>query len=130
MSKKHRGVKQKRVDSNRTDYHHILFQGRHWSQGWAKILREHHYCGAYIPQMTLHREIHSKIHDVPTPNGKDCRQAVEAINSWLEAKWISYDDPIEKKIEIIASCFRANCPATTAILDWQKEIVVKFCNKQ
>jgi hypothetical protein len=110
----------------RKDYHHILFQGRHWKQGWAKILREHKYCGGYIPQDTLHREIHSKIHDIPTPNGSECRKAVEALNSWLDAGYISLDDPIERKIEMIAKCFRANCPATTAILDWQREVVIKF----
>ena len=118
--------KKRPTNLTREDYHHILFQGRHWKNGWAKILREHRYCGGYIPQMTLHREIHSKIHDVPTPNGADCRIAVEALNSWLEAGYISLDDPIERKIEMIAKCFRAKCPATTAILDWQREVVVKF----
>lgn len=111
---------------NQKDYHHILYQGRHWKQGWAKILREHPYCGGYIPQFTLHSEIHSKIHDIPTPNGGYCRQAVEALNNWLETGYISLDDPIERKIEVIAGCFRANCPATTAILDWQREVVIKF----
>lgn len=129
MSKR-RKARRRLVNSVRQDYHHILFQGRHWNQGWAKVLRRHRYCGAYIPKDTLHREIHSKVHDVPTPNGKDCKQAVEAINSWLEAGWISYDDPIEKKLRIIASCFRAKCPATTAILDWQREIVLKFYHRE
>lgn len=118
--------KKRPVNLSRKDYHHILFQGRHWKQGWAKRLREHPYCGGYIPQMTLHREIHSKIHDVPTPNGAECRVAVEALNSWLEAGYISLDDPMERKIEMIAKCFRAKCPATTAVLDWQREVVSKF----
>ena len=111
------------------DYHHILFQGRHWKCGWAKILREHPYCGAKIPQGTLHREIHSKIHDIPTPNGPECKIAVEAINNWLESGYISMDDRLDKKIETIAKCFRAKCPATTAMLDWQREVVSKFYSK-
>lgn len=119
--------RRKRKPKNlREDYHHILFQGRHWKQGWAKKLREHPYCGGYIPQMTLHREIHSKIHDIPTPNGADCRTAVLALNNWLEAGYISLDDPLDKKIEMIAKCFRVKCPATTAVLDWQREVVAKF----
>lgn len=120
--------KRKRRASNLKveDYHHILFQGRHWKQGWAKRLREHPYCGGYIPQATLHRAIHAKIHDVPTPNGVDCKNAIIAIDSWLNAGYISLDDPIWKKIETIAKCFRANCPATVAVLDWQKEVVDKF----
>lgn len=111
------------------DYHHILFQKRHWKCGWSKILREHPYCGAYIPQATLHREIHSKIHDIPTPNSVDCRIAVEAINSWLDAGYISMEDRLDRRIEVIAWCFRAKCPATTAMLDWQKEVVSKFYSK-
>lgn len=108
------------------DYHHILYQRKHWQQGWAKILREHPYCGAHIPRNTLHRAIHAKIHDIPTPNGKDCRMAVEVLENWLETGYISYDDPLDKRIEMIAKCFRAKCPATTAMLDWQKDIVAKF----
>lgn len=118
--------KKRPANLSRKDYHHILFQGRHWKQGWAKRLRGHPYCGGYIPKMTLHREIHSKIHDVPTPNGAECRIAVEALDSWLEAGYISLDDPMERKIEMIAKCFRAKCPATTAVLDWQREVVLKF----
>lgn len=121
-----RKKKKHNLNLYKKDYHHILFQGRHWKQGWAKVLRDHKYCGGYIPQNTIHREIHSKIHDIPTPNGVDCRKALERINRMLDAGEISLDDPIEVKIEVIADCFRANCPATTAILDWQREVVIKF----
>lgn len=125
--KKKRRSKRKSIQTrNFCDYHHILFQKRHWQCGWAKVLREHPYCGAYIPQATLHREIHSKIHDVPTPNGADCRMAVETLERWLEIGLISLDDRLDVKIGAIAACFRAKCPATTAILDWQKEVVSKF----
>lgn len=55
--------------------------------------------------------------------------AVEALNSWLEAGFISLDDRLDKRIENIARCFRAKCPATTSMLDWQKEIVSKFYSK-
>lgn len=126
MAKKKKRKRKAKPNKTFCDYHHILFQKRHWKCGWANTLREHPYCGAYIPQATLHRELHSKIHDIPTPNGAECRLAVEAIDSWLEAGYISLDDRLDKKIEVIASCFRAKCPATTAMLDWQKEVVSKF----
>ena len=73
-----------------------------------------------------HRAIHAKLHDIPTPNGKDCWMAVEVLENWLETGYISYDDPLDKRIEMIAKCFRARCPATTAMLDWQKDIVAQF----
>ena len=108
------------------DYHHIFYQKKHYKNYWAKALREHPYCGAYIPQNALHRVIHSKIHDIPTPNSADCKRAVEALDNWLEAGYISLDDSLDKKIEMVTKCFRALCPATTAMLDWQRQIVTKF----
>lgn len=126
MSRKGKKSSKTRGNRNAVDYHHILFQGRHWKQGYAKILREHGYCGGYIPQNTLHRIIHSKIHDVPTPNGSDCRKALEVINNLLLEGKISLDDRLDIKIGVIAECFRENCPATTAVLDWQREVVSKF----
>lgn len=108
------------------DYHHILYQAKYWKQGYAKELREHPYCGAYIPKYTLHRELHAKIHDIPTPNGKDCRMAIEWLNCLLDNGEIHISDPLNKKIAVIAHFFRPQCPATVAVLDWQREVVEKF----
>lgn len=112
------------------DYHHILFQKKHWARGYAHTLREHPYCGEYIPKATLHRTIHSKIHDVPTPNSDVCRKAVEKLNEWLEIGRISLEDRLDVKIQVLADIFRDTCPATTAILDWQREVVSKFYSKE
>ena len=124
----HKGVSimKRNTHLNGLNYHHILYQKKHWQQGWAKTLREHPYCGMYIPQDTLHREIHSKIHDIPTPCGKACRVAVEAIDSWLAGGLISLDDPLERRIEVISWCFRAKYKPITAMLDYQREVVIKF----
>lgn len=110
----------------REDYHHELFQGRHWKQGWAKILREHPYCGAYIPQMTLHRHIHSKVHDVPVPDGKLCRMAVEKLNTMLANGEISTSDKIAVKLQVLIGIFSESSPATAAMLNYQLEIVNDF----
>ena len=108
------------------DYHHILFQGRHWNKGAAKELRNHPYCGGYIPKFTLHQEIHSKIHDIPTPNEDECKFALKVIDEWLEAGYLQLNHRLDKKISVLADLFRGKCPATTAMLDWQKEVVTKF----
>ncbi len=79
--------------------------------------------------MTLHREIHQAVNNVPLPDGKYCKQALEAINSWLEANVIRLDDPVEKKVETLIKCFRINCPQTTKALERQKEIILKFYGK-
>ena len=124
--KKHRAA----IDYNALNYHHLLFQGRHWKTGYAKLLREHPYMGKYIPMATLHRLIHSKIHDIPTPNGKECRLAYELICQ-LEAKGKIdiINDSIEKRLTLLIDLWKDACPATVEILKWQRDIVTKFYGK-
>ena len=124
--KRHRAA----IDYNALNYHHLLFQGRHWKTGYAKLLREHPYMGKYIPMATLHRLIHSKIHDIPTPNGKECRLAYELICQ-LEAKGKIdiINDSIEKRLTLLIDLWKDACPATVEILKWQRDVVTKFYGK-
>ena len=124
-----RGARAERMKYHE-DYHHFLFQKRHWQNGYAKALREHPYCGKYIPQFTLHRELHSKIHDVPCPNGKECRRAyfhlLEAEkNGEIDVKF----DTAEQRLDFLIREWADDCPATVAILKWQKEVIHKFYSK-
>lgn len=121
--KKKRGTAQKRV---LCDYHHIFYVKRNYECYWSKVLREHPYCGAYIPQETLHQAIHAKIYDVPTPDMQTCRTTVDMLNTWLDAGCISLDDRLDVKIRNIASCLRKRCPNTALVLDWQERTVSKF----
>lgn len=114
----------------REDFHHLLFQRKHWQQGMAKVLREHPYCGGYIPQATLHREIHSKVHDVPTPNASKCRRVLNILNEKLKNGEISVKDRLDTKAKLLAELFLEDCPATAAILLWQSEIISKFYGRQ
>lgn len=70
--------------------------------------------------------IHEYIGDIPVPDGKVCRQTVEALNSWLEAGYISLDDPIEKKLETLIKCFNKAAPATADALRKELQIVTNF----
>lgn len=86
--------------------------------------------GKMIPQQTLHREIHSKIHDIPTPNGKECKMAYEAICRLEREGLIDIqNDSIEKRINILLRLWGHKCPATCAVLKWQREVVSKFFAK-
>ena len=86
--------------------------------------------GKMIPMATLHRLIHSKIHDIPTPNGKECRLAYERICQ-LEAKGKIdvIKDSIEKRLALLIDLWKDACPATVEILKWQSDIVAKFYGK-
>ena len=65
MAKKKRKKRAKKpyTGENR---HHLLFQGRHWDSGKAKILRE---AFVYMLDVKVHDELHHEIlHDVPKPS--------------------------------------------------------------
>lgn len=125
MSKK-KNRKRKHFDPYREDFHHNLFTRASWSKGWAKLLREHPYCGEYIPQMTLHSLIHREVKCVPVPDGAYCHMAYEAIESWLEAGYIHMNDTPEQKLETLIKCFKANSPKTAKALENQLKIVREF----
>ena len=128
MSKKKNKRKHRPAHKN-YDYHHILFQRKHWQQGYAKALRNHPYMGKQIPTAFLHRVIHAKIHDVPTPNGVDCRRAYERLIEWERQGLIDVEyDTLEKRIQFLIDVWEDTCPATVAILKWQQKIVHKFYN--
>lgn len=120
-------VKPRRVE----DYHHILYQRKHWQQGYAKALREHAYMGKYIPRDTLHREIHGKLHDIPVPRSVDCKIAFEELCRRERLGLIDIEhDTLEKRIDFLISMWKdRHCEATVAMLEWQKEIISKFYSK-
>lgn len=77
--------------------------------------------------MTLHREIHSKIHDVPTPNGRECKMAYFVITRLEREGLINVkDDSLEQRIDILLTIWDEACPTTCAVLRWQKEVISKF----
>lgn len=124
---KHR--KHKHIRQTAEDYHHILYQKQYWKQGYAKLLREHPYMGKYCPQYTLHAEIHAKIHDIPTPNGKECRKAyIELVRREREGLIDLKYDTLEQRIDFLIEMWEKKCPATVSILKWQKDIIAKFYN--
>lgn len=114
------------VNYHLKDTHHICYQARHWKNGYAKLLREHWYMKVEIPQMTLHRLIHSKIHDIPCPEGKDCKRAYLELIRREEEGLLSEYDRVEDRIDFLIEMWKETCPATTAILQWQRDIVAKF----
>lgn len=86
--------------------------------------------GAYIPQSSLHATIHAKIHDIPTPNGNVCKRTYIELIRREKAGLISLrDDSALKRISFLIEMWNDCCPATTAILIWQRNIIAKFYKK-
>lgn len=127
MSKKKRKNRRVRTVNYFTrDWHHALWQRKNWSKGWAKLLREHEYCGAYIPKNTLHVEIHKYINNIPCPDGKYCHIAFEIINRKLEEGYIDTEDPLDKKLEVLIEIFDKTSPKTAEALKKELEIVKSY----
>lgn len=105
----------------------ISSQKRHWQQGYAKALREHPYMGKYIPRDTLHRSIHAKIHDIPCPNGRECKEAFETILKLERDGKINVEnDTCEQRLGLLIRLWEHKCPATVAILKWQRDLIAKY----
>ena len=119
-------MKKKRFRSQK-DTHHLLYQGRHWKQGYAKLLRESPYFKVLIPRDTLHRAIHSKAHDLPTPHGAECRKAYQLMMVGIASGRLDPErDTAEKRLEFLIEVWEDDCPATVAMLRWQRDIIHKF----
>lgn len=68
MSKK---IKYRRICtySNSTNKHHLLYQGRHWNSGYAKMLRDNF---IFEIPICIHQNLHNHVlFDVPVPDGKE-----------------------------------------------------------
>lgn len=116
--------------SQREDFHHFLYQRKHWQNGYAKLLREHPYCGRYIPQNSLHSLIHSKIHDIPTPSGKSCKRAYLKILELERSGQIDIArDSCEQRLDVLIKVWSKSDPATAEVLKLQREIIANFYKK-
>lgn len=109
--------------------HHFLYQKKYWNDGWAKALRNDRYCGAYINQAYLHRDIHSSVTQVFVPNGSECRRVYQELCRQKQDGFISDSDPPWIKLAWLAEQFEGTCPITSAILLWQRSKILKFCSK-
>lgn len=85
MSKKKRRRCRRIPPLTAKDRHHICYQGRYWGSGYAKAIRN-----AFVRPVPVvwHRELHSRLSNVPTPDGALLRKA-----------WFEY----QKDVDIIDS---------------------------
>ena len=72
MSKKHKKKRVKIPPITTQDRHHICFQKRYWSRGYAKAI-----CMAFVRYVPVvyHRQLHTMLHTVPVPDAELLRDA-------------------------------------------------------
>lgn len=118
------------INPSMENCHHLLWQARHWNQGYSKALRNHPYMKKMMPKDTLHKSIHNRIADVPVPSNALCKKAFEEVERQMRLGTISLEDTAEKRIDFLLGLWKFDeCPRTVLMLIWQKEIISKFYSK-
>lgn len=110
------------------DNHHLLWQKNKWNKGYGRLLRNHPYFKRLIPADTLHRQIHSRIADIPMPSGVACKHAYETVCALIEEGELSIEyDTIEKRLDVLIGVWKVEeFPMTILMLKLQRDIVSSF----
>lgn len=84
---------------------HLCYQKRHWGVGANRELRNYWYCVIEIPRRTVHRIIHEWVSDVPAPKPVNAKAALMQLKMLEKYRAISENDPLEKRLRILAGLF-------------------------
>lgn len=136
MSKKKRRFKrQTRHTSKRStsvhvvDRHHLCFTRRNWGNEYARTLRQLQYCSVYIPKEGLHRFIHQNMAGIPAPSSMAAKSALEQLQYLKNYGAINDNDPIEKRLNLLAALFDCVAQPTADGFRKQLSIVHKYYEK-
>lgn len=130
VQKKKRRYRRKKKARKRNlsafDRHHLCWTRRSWSNGYLNELRLHPYCVVSIPRDTIHRHIHSELCYIPVPDQSSAKFVLEHLKYFEKFGAISMDDPIEKRLLVLAALFRHSDPKTAKGFQKQFEIVCEY----
>lgn len=125
MAKDKKAKKRNTRPGEKVSYHHFCFEHRNWKQGYAKALRNHWYCGQYLP-ICLHDELHGKIHNVPTPNGALCKQVYMELCRMENSGEITSGDPPWVRLDFLIGAFYDTCPEAATVFSKQKQLILRY----
>lgn len=84
MGRRGRALRKKQRNKHYNRHHqHLIFQRKHWSDGYAYLLRQ---AFVYELDIDIHNELHKHIlHDIPRPSENELKHAWEVYqtNKWL-----------------------------------------------
>mgnify|MGYP003318534447 CR=1 FL=1 len=82
-----------------------------------------------IPKNTLHHEIHKYVREVPLPTATAANEALKQL-AMLDSVGVLHDeDPIEKRLRLLAALFDCIAQPTANALYKQLDIVYRFYDK-
>lgn len=119
----------KQMQANLYDRHHLCFIKRRWNKGSIYELRQFHYCIILIPKNTLHHFIHENMTNIPIPSELAAEGALEQLRNLEKYGAISDDDPIEKRLNLLAALFDCIAQPTADGFREQLALIRKFNKK-
>lgn len=122
--KKHSKSHKKNISA--FDHHHLLWTRARWNGGALRELRLYWYCIILIPRDTLHRHIHANMCFIPVISQNSARYALNQLNMLDKAGALHEDDPIEKRLNLLAALFDYVEQETADALRKQLQIVCEF----
>ncbi|MBR3254228.1 hypothetical protein IKF88_00640 [Candidatus Saccharibacteria bacterium] len=133
MSKKKRRYerhKKKHPPASSTiNTHHCCFIRRKWGYGYARAIRQMSYCQVPLQKDKLHKFIHDNMHEVPVPNEAAAEAAYEQL-LYLEARGVLHDDdPLERRLMILAALFDCSAQETADGFRKQLSLVQSYKNR-
>lgn len=105
------------------DTHHIFYTKISWTSVAANKLRTHWYCVIEIPKGTIHHKIHEKVRYIPVPKDESILLALNQLTLLEDYGAIRPDDPIEKRLQLLAGLFDCMDQPTADALRKQIEAV-------
>lgn len=121
--------KKQQISSSVCDRHHLCFIKGRWKSGSIYALRQYHYCIILLPKTTLHKYIHKNMTAVPVPSELAAKNALEQLRYLERFGAISDDDPIEKRLMLLAALFDCIAQPTADGFRQQLGIVHEFYHK-
>ena len=112
--------------TNAYDRHHLLWIARNWDRGALRELRYFHYCIVPLHRDTIHRFIHSRMCFIPPPAESSAKFVLQHLRNLEKCGAISDNDPIEKRLKVLAALFDCWEQPTADALRKQLRIVREF----
>lgn len=108
------------------DEHHIFYTRVSWNQPIPNRLRTHWYCIVAVPKGTKHHAIHEKVRYVPVPRNDVILTILEQLALLEDYGAIRPDDPIEKRLNVLAGICDCIAQPTADALRKQLDVVSGF----
>ena len=109
--------------------HHLCFIRRRWGNGYARAVRQFHYCQVELEKDRLHKYIHEQMSEVPIPRDIAAKNVYEQL-ILLDRQGVLHDnDPIEKRLMLLIALFDCIAQPTADGFRHQLEIVLSYKNR-